>query len=289
MDNQSLGVALLALYGFVEEAKPSAIFKDRYFRRLFGHRLGGEALRKLSVERVGWGTDDHLALIEPGVPSSAVSVLAYVLLRYFDQWTYAERMQLILSFEQAARKSPAFEQYRATDGTWNVPEEKETELKNDDECCYWTERVAKSMYKVLVFEAMRMLTRTYGELSDERCERILGLPQFHELSDGKPARSLDDFREQPLSRGPITALARILHLACALMWQRHSAEIRTIQSPQQALLAERWVRRLSDQVELVCGNVGNARWIAAMGLSLPGETTEVSGMGELLPTLEKAR
>lgn len=288
VDNKELGVALLAFHGFVEAAKVSALF-DRGFLRAFNYKVRDDKWSDLAQTscRVVGASDDVLAGLFDAAPAGPhQSLLAYFLHRYLNRWTFPETRQLELAYAEAAKKDPAFEQYKQKDGTWTVPDEKKAELLKNDDSCYWTERIAKAASKVLLHQAMRVLVRRYGNLTDDTCRGILVLPEFKELLDGKPADVLPDFRESSLTRGPLTALARILHLGCKHLWDARSTEIRALLSPQQVLLTQQWAQRLGDQIDMICAKLDKHGFRTASGLDPTGDA-DIKGLEDLLPTLSR--
>lgn len=282
MDNKDLGVALLAFYGAPEDSKPSNVFQDRFFSSLFSQRVRDGSWGELAKKAYQW-TRRPTEAFEEGGPASSQCILAYSLLEYWTEWTYPERRQLDLAFEEHAKSNPEFSQYKDQE-TWNVPDEQVTQVKSNQDSCYWTERVAKSAYKALVFESMRLLYRVYGDLTHGRCEAILRLPQFCELAEGRPAKQLGDFRERPLADGPLTASARILHLACRYLRATHD-EVATIQSPQQALLTDKWTSRLAEQVQIASTRVLSAEFREARGLE-ETPTGDAKSLAELFPRIQ---
>jgi hypothetical protein len=290
LDNKTLGIALLCLHGYVEAAKASTLF-DRMFLRAFNSHVLDDKWQELAAIpcRASTLKDDALPDFFDASPAGPHQyLLAYFLFEYFQEWTFAETTQFVMAYEEAAQKDPEFLQYQEKDKRWNVPEVVNAELLKDDDSCYWTERVARAAYKVLVHQAMRVLVQRYGNLTEETCLGILHLPEFQDLLEGHPARKAGDFRTARLDRGPLTSVARVLHLACRNMFNAHSAEIRAILSPQQVLLQQKWTQRLGDQVDQICKRIGNVSYRTGTKLDPDGDVT-AAGLQQLLPPLAREK
>ena len=255
IDNTDLGVGLLAFYGFLDEAKPSRIFKKNTFSTLFGSRIKDDAWTVLSLERLRWGDSGGLArILDDGVPTPSQCLLAFLLSQFWRRWTFPDSRQEHLAFEEYAERHPKFRENYYHDRSWKVPDETADKVTSNSDSCYWVERIAKSAQQVLIYQSMRLLVRVYGMLIEPVCARILRAPQFCELAEGKTSNTLPDFRKSALTEGPLTAMGLILRSACAGLWVAHEAQIRKMLSPQQEMLSDEWVQRLSDQVDRIAAH-----------------------------------
>jgi|SRR5215470_9011947 len=114
-------------------------------------------------------------------------------------------------------------------------------------------------------------------LDERTCMSILERPQFRDLYDGQRMSKLGDFRKGSLSDGPLTAIGRMLHYSCTLLWQSHEGQIRTMASRQQVLLQEDWIARLSDKVDLVCDRIKYPAFRHSSALEGPGDVDKSFG------------
>lgn len=286
IENTELGIALLAFMGFVEEAKPSRVFKRRYFAALFGSMPKESAWDVLSTRRLEWKGDAFIDAFADGQAPASLWLVSYFVWLFWKSNTYPESKQFLIAYEEEGKRNSVFlEKYKKTSG-WDVTDGAKADLLKRNDCCYWVEQVAKSAYLVLTYQSMRVLNRCFGKLDDETCRRILDLPQFKELYEGRLIGTLGDFRNGSLSDGPLTAIGRVLHYSCEMLWQANETRIRQMASRQQVLLQEDWIARLSQQVDIVCDKVTIPSFRHASGLEGPDDSTlEVSSIQDVIGSL----
>ena len=282
LENTDLGVALLAFLGFATEAKRSKVFKKPYFRTLFGYSLTDEGWSVLRSKRIEWNGAAFLKIFEAKQPSESLWLLAYFIWLYWKTYTFPESRQILMAYDEEGQRNEEFKKRFRKSSGWNVSEEGREELLKKSDSCYWVEQVAKSAYLVLVYQTMRILVRVFGKLDGETCGKILEHSQFCELYEGKLVGSIGDFRKGSLTDGSLTAIGRILHYACELLWQGQEGRIRQMASRQQVFLQEDWIGRLSDQVDVVCNRIGKPAFLHASGLEGPDDNNTVSGLVEIL-------
>lgn len=280
-ENTDLGIAMLAFTGFVDEAKASRVYRRRYFARLFGSRPTKDAWGVLSKNPLEWGGPAYDEAFEPGQPAAPLWLLGYLCWGFWKQFTYPESRQFIMAYEEEGLRDDAFRVRWKKGSDWDVDETAREKLLKNEESCYWVEQVAKSAYLVLVYQTMRLLLRAHGRLDDETCVRVLNTKQFQDLYRGEALASLGDFREGSLSDGPLTAIGRMLHYACKMLWQSYEAQIRQMASRQQVLLQAGWVARLSEKVDLVADRISRPGFRAEVEGPNDGELT-ISDVGDLL-------
>lgn len=282
VENTDLGVSILAFLGFLPEAKRSRVFKKAYFGTLFGSRPCEDAWETLSSKRMEWKGSAFSSVFESGQANGSLWLLAHFVWLYWKSNTFPESRQILMAYEEAGEKDEDFKKKFLKSSGWNVSEEAHAELLKKGDCCYWVEQVARSAYLPLVYQAMRVLVRQFGNLDAETCAKVLGMPQFRDLTQGVLIGKIGDFREGSLSDGPLTAIGRILHYSCEMLWQAHEDRIRQMASRQQVLLQEEWVARLSDQVDKVCARIGKPAFRHASELEGPNDSdVEISGLGDL--------
>jgi len=283
VDNTDLGVAVLAFWGFASEAKPSRVFTKRHFDTVFGFHAMDNAWSKLAKQRVEWRGKAFQALFEAGQSSASVYLLAYFSWLFWKHFTYPESRQLLGAYEEEGARNPEFRSKWYSESGWHVSDDERERLLNRQDSCYWTEQIAKSAYLVLTYQTMRVLVRAFGELTESKCRAILQLPQVSDLYQGTAISTLTDFRKGSLSDGPLSAIGRMLHYACALTWSAFEPQIRSMASRQQVLLQEDWIARLSDKVDLVCTRIGEPVFRHAGGLEGPlDRVREFSGLQDVL-------
>ena len=282
LENTDLGVALLAFLGFLAEAKRSNVFKEKYFQTLFGHSPTEEGWTILISKRVEWKGESFSEIFEAKQPSGSLWLLAHIIWLYWKTYTSPESHQILMAYDEEGHRNEEFKNRFKKSSGWNVSEEGREELLKKSDSCYWVEQVAKSAYLLLIYQTMRVLVRVFGKLDEETCSKILNLPQFCDLYEGKLVGRIGDFRDGSLDDGPLTAIGRILHYACEMLWQGHEERIRQMASRQQGFLQEEWIGRLSDQVDTVCNRIGQPAFRHASGLEGPGDDNAVAGLDELL-------
>ena len=264
LENTDGAVAMMAFLGFLDEARPSRVFKQSVFPTLFAMKPSDDAWRQIASRRVEWKGPDFGSLFQSGTMPASVWLLAYFVWSFWKAHTFPESRQILRALEEAGARDPEFERaYRKTSG-WDMSDEARSSLLASTDSCYWKEQVAKSMYLGLVYQSMRVLVRCFGTLDDDTCRQILTLPQFSDLASGKPPESIPDFREGSLSHGPLTALGRIILYACELLWERHEQRIRLMASRQQILLQRDWIERLGNQVDLVLDRIAQPAFRRAL-------------------------
>ena len=283
VENTDLGVAMLAFCGFVEEAKPSRIYKNRYFSNLFGSHPEDQAWSEISKRPVDWGSDRFNKLFVSGQAPAETWALAYFVWQFWKQNTFPESKQLVMAYEETGKEHPEFRRRWYKSGGWEVSDEaRETVLENP-ESCYWVEQVAKSAYLPLVYQSMRILCRAFGALNQQTATAVLQRPQFVDIYSGSTISSLADFRKGSLSDGPLTAIGRILRYACKLLWTERESQIRQMASRQQTLLQPEWVHRLSDKVDYVCDRLPQQHFRANPDLDGPNDVDlKISDVIDLL-------
>ena len=282
LENTDLGVALLAFLGFASEARRSQVFKERYFRTLFGHSPTDAGWQVLTSKRIEWKGEAFSEIFHPKQPSGPLCLVAYFIWLYWKTYTFPESRQILMAYEEEGRRNEEFKKRFLKSSGWNVSEEAHKELLQKHESCYWVEQIAKSAFLILVYQTMRVLVRHFGSLDGETCRRILELPQFCDLYGGKLIGSIGDFRDGSLTDGPLAAIGRILHYACEMLWQGQEERIRQTASRQQIFLQEPWIGRLSEQVDTICNRLSHPAFLHASGLEGPGDANAVSGLGDLL-------
>ena len=282
LENTELGMALLAFLGFATEAKRSNIFKNPYFRTIFGYSPTDEGWSALISTRVEWKGAAFSKIFEAKQPSGSFWLLAYFIWLYWKTYTFPESRQSLMAYDEEGQRNEEFKKQFLKSSGWNVSEEGREELLKKSDSCYWVEQVAKSAYLVLVYQTMRVLVRVFGKLDGETCEKILELSQFCELYEGNLIGSIGDFRKGSLTDGSLTAIGRILHYACKLLWQGQEGRIRQMASRQQVFLQEDWIVRLSDQVDLVCNRIGQPAFLHASGLEGPDDNDIIPGLVDIL-------
>ncbi|MBI3448647.1 MAG: AIPR family protein [Acidobacteria bacterium] len=256
VDNTDLGVSLLAFWGFGFDARPSKLFAKSHFQTTFGSRVKPGKWEELSRRPAEWEGPRFGEIFEAGQTSGHAWLLAYVCWAYWKEYTFPESRQLVMAYEEEAERNPQFKRWLKGKSWDDVPTEDWDRILNNPGSCYWVEQVAKSACLVLMYESMRVLQRVFGDLDDETCHRALRLPQFADLFAGKSIDIAGDFRRGSLSDGPLTALGRILHYACSLLWTRYESQIRNMGYRHQVLLQPEWISRLSEEVDQVCTRIG---------------------------------
>ncbi|HEX6097277.1 MAG TPA: AIPR family protein [Thermoanaerobaculia bacterium] len=250
--NDQLGQALLAFYGFIQEAKVSKVFDETHFPSLFEWRPSVEGWRRLASGGRSWKPDTEAFLdsFDGRPPDASVAVLAFGVLQYWKNMTLTEKeVESVL----LVRARTAYADLEAYDSWLAVPDARRADLLKDESLADFAarERIAKSAYLVLVYQTMRVLLKVYGPLTSAVGEKVLRLPEFKELADGQLGGTLD-FRAIPIGRSPLSSIAQLLMIAVNQLWQEFGSQISKMGSPQQTLLQAEWVARLSAKVDQVC-------------------------------------
>jgi hypothetical protein len=277
--NTNLGIALLAFYGVVEDAKKTKVFDDDVFTFLFNWHVDDSAWIGLRDQKPRW-TGKPPKWLVPGPPSVSQAQLAYLCWTVWKDRTYPDSRQLEMAFEVEARRDPEFARFREGN-EWNVPEDRIEKLKRNDDSVYWTERFSKAAYSALTYQTMRVLTWKYGQLTADRCAGILALPEFSDLARGLP---MPEFRGVAIDGRPLTLIARSLQLAVERLWARERDQMRVMLSPQQDLLRDEWVARLSRSVDQVCESLGSARQRQIFDMA-SAKLPDDCGFGDLFPEI----
>jgi hypothetical protein len=270
-ENADAAVAMMAFLGFLEDARPSRVFRPNVFSLLFGSRPTREGWKTIAARQIEWKGSDFDLAFESGMSSGRTWLIAHFLWSFWKTFTFPESQQFLLALEEAGQKDVQFKRAHHKTSGWDMSDEARAELLKSPDSCYWKEQVAKSAYLALVYQSMRVLVKCVGSLDDETCKQVLNMRQFKDLATGQPVSSLQDFRQGSLSDGPLTALGRILLYACELFWERHEPRIRLMASRQQTLLQKEWVDRLSNQVDLILERVAQPSYRHAMEGPKDGE------------------
>lgn len=280
LENTDAAIAMMAFWGFFDEARTSRVFKTATFQTVFGSRPTLEGWAQLATRRVELRGEDFARLFEPRTAPASTWLLAYFVWLYWKTLTFPESQQILLALEEAGERDPEFKKAHKKTSGWDMSDEAREKVLSLVDSCYWKEQIAKSAYLVLVYQSMRILTKRFGPLDEATCYQILQLPQFQELAAGRPVASLGDFRAGSLSDGPLTAIGRILMHACQLFWERHEQRLRLMPSRQQTLLLREWVDRLSAQVDLVVERVHQPGFRATLDGAQDSEL-KINGVSDL--------
>ena len=269
---------MLAWLGFVDVAKPSRIFKAKYFERLFSYSPKRDGWERLAGTKPEWGGERWNDLFDPVQPSSSQWLLALFVYEYWRYFTFPESRQLLLAYDEESVQDPHFKgKYWKKGRGWQVPDMTRDKLLEKRDSCYWTEQVAKSAYLVLVYQSMRIFNKAFGPLVSDTCQDILRMKQFSSIVDGESISAIGDFRSGSLSDGPLTAVGKIAHHSCELLWLDNESRIRNMASRQQVFLQEGWVARISDQVDRICSGIDKPKFRMASDLAGPDD----DDLGEL--------
>lgn len=284
ISNERLGEALRAFFGQPSEARASRLFLDPdSYSTTFQRCPKGDAWSKLA-SKPQLEDDDYRACFDRGLAPASLGILALIVLDFWLKSKYTEGENLAHAYDAWAVAHPEFRDFWDDGkGRWNVPADKQEELKLDDEFAYWPEFIINKGHKALVWQSMRVLHRFYGDLTDSRCVEILAKPNFAELMKGQKVLTvLPDWRRSPVAKGPLYLLARVIHLACRRLWDERAQQLRSLGDAQQSLVSGRWMIFMSEAVDKVLDRVGDPKYRDLHDLDAGFEVADAANLRELL-------
>jgi len=287
IDNTKLFEYTLAAYGCLKDAKPSSIWNDNIFPAVVENQLSDKGwkefwdprnrepaeLFRTFKKKIGLG------FAPEKLPSPNFFLLVWVVTKGLFELAYSDSQAARAPRDLWNSLHPGSEE---TEETWK----KRMETDLETEIFQWCEHVLNSMKKALIFETFRILSKRYGPLDDAKAEKILELPQFKDLAEGKqPGDLLDGVDARKAEVGhpetPIYTLLQVFREGCGNVFDQGRRDIREMTSRQQKLMGSAYVERLSIAVDDLTANPAlHFGQVTGIGLY-----ESISTLREVLPDL----